>query len=310
MNHCPACETDHWREFLIADDMYTGAPYRILRCDRCGLAKTAGEEPHASAKAYVYGGSFDAGKRFGPMQWALRAFRNSRVSRIVAAKPGRALDVGCGDGSFLKALARQGWDVSGTELSESIATTACTDLGKRVRVGAVHEIGFPAASFDLVTFWHVLEHLEDPKHALAEASRLLKADGQIVVAVPNIDSWQARVFGSDWLHLDVPRHRWHFSPQTLSAIAGQCELRVECVRHFSLEYGPFAIVQGIATKVGLGHSLFTRVVRESLLRLIRDPLFWVHVPVLALTIIPSVLCELTAAICGRGGAVELVLRPK
>jgi ubiquinone/menaquinone biosynthesis C-methylase UbiE len=290
--------------------MYTGAAHRILRCDHCGLAKTADDDTPRSGNSYVYRGSYDAGRRFGPMQGVLRAFRRARLRGTVTRRPGRVLDVGCGDGSFLEALARHGWDVYGTELSESIAATARERLGTRVCVGALNEIGFSAASFDLITFWHVLEHLDDPKRALAEARRLVKADGHVVVAVPNVESWQARLFKKDWLHLDVPRHRWHFTPRLLAAIAEGCELRVERVHHFSLEYGPFGLIQGMATKAGLGHSLFTRLTRESLLRLFREPMFWAHVPVLAVATVPSCLLELGAAICGRGGTVTVVLRPK
>jgi len=217
------------------------------------------------------------------------------------------LDVGCGDGSFLDALAQQGWEVNGTELSASIAATALERLGDRIRVGGVGEAGFPPNSFDLITFWHVLEHLEDPRRALSEAGRLLKADGRMVVAVPNMNSWQAGWFKEEWLHLDVPRHRWHFSPETLDALATRCGLRVECVRHFSLEYGPFAILQGIATKVGLGHTLFTRLVRLSPIRLACAPLFWVHIPLLMFAVGPSLLLELLAAFNGRGGTIEVVL---
>lgn len=308
MNRCPACDSTVWRDFLMSADMYAAVPYQIFRCDRCGLAKTAGAESTVSCQAYVYRGSPDAGRRFGPMQWALQAFRRTRASRVAGQKSGRVLDVGCGDGSFLKELLRMGWDVAGTELSESIAATAREHLGERIREGNIHELEFPNASFDLITFWHVLEHLDDPKLALTEARRLLKAGGNIIVAVPNIESWQARIFGNDWLHLDVPRHRWHFSPDTLATMADRCGLRVEKIRHYSLEYGPIAIVQGIATKIGLGHSFFTKLIRQSPLQLLREPLFWAHVPVVALSALPGLLLELLAASFNRGGAIELTMR--
>jgi SAM-dependent methyltransferase len=307
---CPACGRNAWSSFLVATDMYTGMPHAILHCDNCGLARTADHDDSSSSKLYVYGGSFDAGERFGPRQWVLRAFRRARLRAVAARRPGRVLDIGCGDGSFLMALAQRGWEIFGTELSEPIAATARKRLGERVRVGPIDEIGFAEASFDLVTFWHVLEHLANPGLVLSEARRLVRTDGRVVVAVPNIESLQASIFKEDWLHLDVPRHRWHFSPRTLAAVADRCDLRVESIQHFSLEYGPFAIVQGVATKAGLGHSLFTRLVRLALPQLVREPLFWAHIPVLAFAIVPSFLLELGAAICGRGGAVVMVLRPK
>lgn len=308
--HCPVCASDAWRVFLVTADMYTGRPYSLSRCDHCGMVRTEdGDEP-SSSSLYMYGGSSDAGSRFGPTQWVLRAFRGARWRVLTARRPGRVLDVGCGDGSFLMALAQQGWDVLGTELSGSIATTAQQRLGDRIHVGAIENMGFAEASFDLITFWHVLEHLEDPARALSEARRLVKADGRVLVAVPNIESWQAQLFKQDWLHLDAPRHRWHFSVRTLAALADLCRFRVESIRHFSLEYGPFAVMQGMATKAGLGHSLFTRLVRLAPSQLVREPLFWAHLPLLVLAIVPSLFFEMGAAACGRGGAVVMVFSPK
>lgn len=305
---CPVCEDQTWREFLLAADMYNGVRHRILRCGTCGLAQTEDGAEASSPESYVYQGSHDAGHRFGPMQWVLRLFRKKRMSALSMKRVGCALDVGCGDGSFLEALEQEGWDVNGTELSASIAATARERLGDRIHVGGIGEAGFSSSSFNLITFWHVLEHLEDPRHALSEAGRLLKSDGRIVVAVPNINSWQAGWFGGEWLHLDVPRHRWHFSPETLDTLASRCGLHVESVRHFSLEYGPFAILQGVATKCGLGHALFTRLVRLSPVRLAYDPLFWVHIPLLLFAVVPSLLLELLASFNGRGGTIEMILR--
>lgn len=310
MIRCPACDNIAWKGFLVAADIYQGTAHPIFRCDSCGLARTGGGDNPVSPQFYRYAGSCDAGERFGYLQGIMRSFRRARSGAATTQPPGRALDVGCGDGSFLEALARQGWQVFGTELSESIALTARKRLGDCIRVGAIGHLDFPAASFDLVTFWHVLEHLEDPRLALGEARRLLKADGRLVVAVPNIESLQARLFSDVWLHLDVPRHRWHFSPRTLATVADRCGLSVEGTRHFSLEYGPFAIVQGVATKVGLGHYLFTHLVRDALTQLVRDIRFWTHIPLVAVSAVPSVLLELAAAGCGHGGAVVMTLKPK
>jgi SAM-dependent methyltransferase len=310
MIRCPICDSHGWDIFLIAADMYTGKPYRLLSCNQCGLVRTEEDDAPPLISLYTYSGSSDAGKRFGPMQGVLQALRRDRVRTLAPGRPGRVLDVGCGDGSFLAALDQQGWDVFGTELSESIAATARQRLGDRVHVGAIEKIRCAESSFDLITFWHVLEHLDDPAQALAEARRLVKADGRIVVAVPNIESLQAHMFKEHWLHLDVPRHRWHFNPHTLATLADRCRLHVECIRHFSLEYGLFAMVQGTATKAGLGHSLFTRLMRLSPSQLVREPLFWAHVPLLAFAIAPSLLLECGAAICGRGGAMNMVLKPQ
>ena len=306
---CILCESDQSTPFLAAPDMYTGEHHRLVRCARCGLIRT--DRPPSSEHLYVYGETADAGKRFGLAQQLLQWFRRARLRRFVGRRPrGRALDVGCGDGSFLAALARRGWDVYGTELSASIAASARQRLGNRIRVEEVENTAHPEASFDLITFWHVLEHLNNPRTALAEARRLIKPDGTVVVAVPNIQSLQAQLFKQDWLHLDVPRHRWHFDPETLAALADRCNFDVKQIRHFSVEYGPFGIVQGIATRLGGGHVLFTRLLRIAPLDLVREASFWLHAILVTCTIVPSFLVEAMAAVARRGGAVVVMLKPR
>jgi SAM-dependent methyltransferase len=293
---------------MTAHDMYTGEAYDLVRCACCGLIRT--DRPPASATMYVYDGTADAGARFGPAQRLVRLFRRARVRHFAGRRSGRALDVGCGDGSFLQGLAERGWEVFGTELSASIAATAKQRLGDRVLAEDVETAAYPGASFDLITFWHVLEHLANPLTALAEARRLIKPNGTVLIAVPNIRSFQAQLFKQDWLHLDVPRHRWHFEPRTLALLADRCGFQVERVRHFSAEYGPFGIIQGIATKLGGQHQLFTKLVRRSPSNLVRERTFWLHLLLVTLAIVPSVVVEALASMARRGGAVVVVLKPR
>ncbi len=129
-------------------------------------------------------------------------------------EPGRALDVGCGDGDFLAHLRRRGWEVIGLELSAAAAGRA-RERGLEVREVELEGAGFAPASFDLVTLWHVLEHLPDPRRALREVRRILKPGGRLVLEVPDVASPTFRLCGESWFPLDVPRHLQHFEPRTL-----------------------------------------------------------------------------------------------
>jgi 2-polyprenyl-3-methyl-5-hydroxy-6-metoxy-1,4-benzoquinol methylase len=112
--------------------------------------------------------------------WSKRADRVTRYH----GRPGRALDLGAGFGDFLAELRTRGWQVTGTEVSED-AVARAGKRGIELQLGQPEELKFPAESFDLVTMWHVLEHLPFPGHTLDECARLLRPGGVVVVAVPN-----------------------------------------------------------------------------------------------------------------------------
>ena len=132
-------------------------------------------------------------------------FRRARAIRIMRMIPsgGAVLDVGCGRGVFLDILAKHGYHCLGTERSETSGCDA-KELVK-IMIGNIEDINLPDESFDMVTFWQVLEHLHNPKNAIAEASRILRPGGKILIQVPNPESLQART-GPYWFHLDPPRH--------------------------------------------------------------------------------------------------------
>ena len=133
-------------------------------------------------------------------------------------KQGRLLDVGCGHGYYLWKIRNMtvGWECYGLDMSPNAFAYIRNDPQIRCFVGELADAEFPAAFFDLVTLWHVLEHLRSPQAALAEIHRLLKPSGLLIVAVPNIASLESRIFGRHWLHLDLPRHCYHFSRRTLT----------------------------------------------------------------------------------------------
>jgi SAM-dependent methyltransferase len=128
------------------------------------------------------------------------------------------LDVGCASGSYLLALRDKGWDVHGIEIDAGAARYAREQHGLPVRAGAAEAVlsEYSEEQFDLVTMWHVLEHLHDPYRVLSEAHRIIKPGGTLMFEVPNYASLPSTLFGKYWFTLEAPRHLYHFTPRTLT----------------------------------------------------------------------------------------------
>lgn len=157
---------------------------RVVRC-RCGLVFVT-PQPSRSVIEGAYGAEYYAswegqGRCRARIWWE----RVQRVERL-RVPPGRLLDVGCGTGDFLRVARARGWQGSGTELSPYAVRAAAAD-GLEVVGGELWEAGLPPATFDVVTCWHVIEHVGDPRRLVREICRVLKPGGWLVLATPNVD---------------------------------------------------------------------------------------------------------------------------
>jgi ubiquinone/menaquinone biosynthesis C-methylase UbiE len=166
-----------------------------------------------------------------------------RLNRINKLKPnGKLLDVGCGEGLFLKLAQKIGWQVSGTEVSSYASKFASNILGAEIFCGQLHQRHFADNSFDVVTMWHVLEHVKDPKGYLREIYRIMKPGGLLVLAVPNVNNFVMqsayRVMRHRKLKLfsinDKEVHLYHFSTKTIGAYYDRTGF--DCLR-LSPDYG-------------------------------------------------------------------------
>lgn len=128
---------------------------------------------------------------------------------------GRLLDVGCGTGKDLEPIKEMGWTVTAIEMSPVAASIARDRLGCEVLVGDFEEAALGDESFDVIRFSHNLEHLASPRKALAKAWRILRPNGLLWIEVPNAASVDRWLFGRYWFGWDLPRHLYHFTPETL-----------------------------------------------------------------------------------------------
>jgi 2-polyprenyl-3-methyl-5-hydroxy-6-metoxy-1,4-benzoquinol methylase len=249
---CNVCGASAGARLFTATDYLTGERFEVVACARCALAFV---NPRPSAPEL---GRYYPPVYYGPRRSIFDAvtmkLRVRRVERIHGGPPGRVLDVGCGHGGTLRALRARGWQVAGTEFG-SRPDTVPGDLD--IRYAPLEASGLPAGSFDVVTMWHVLEHMPDPQATLREVRRLLAPGGHFLVAVPNFASLQSRLTGPDWFHLDVPRHLYHFRPDDLATLLARAGFTVQRTRRFSFEYDTFGFVQSVLNRaLGRPNLLF------------------------------------------------------
>ncbi|MBI3087295.1 MAG: class I SAM-dependent methyltransferase [Candidatus Omnitrophica bacterium] len=143
---------------------------------------------------------------------------------------GRLLEVGCGKGAWLDYQRQYGFAVTGVEMSRSPVDVAHRRYKLDVRRGTLEDAKFPDRSFDLIYMSHVFEHLPNPAATLEEMHRILDTCGLAILKVPNIASASARRFGACWLGLDLPRHLYHFSPETITALLRRHGFAVSAIR--------------------------------------------------------------------------------
>lgn len=148
--------------------------------------------------------------------------------------PGRLLDVGCGNGGFLRAMRELGWEVQGVEPDPESARVAQREQGVPVVVGTLEQAKLRENSVDAITVRHVLEHVADPMALLRECHRVLRPGGQLAVVTPNIESLGHKVFRHSWRALETPRHFYLFNLKTLGLCSERVNLRVRTLRTIGL----------------------------------------------------------------------------
>jgi SAM-dependent methyltransferase len=166
----------------------------------------------------------------------LRRNFSRRLARIPSPRPGaRLLDIGAAFGFAVAEARDAGWDATGLEISAAAARAGHAAVG-RVVVANAHRAPFAAESFDAVTLWDVLEHLSDPHAAVAEAARLLRPGGRLVLTTGDVGSLAARLSGARWHLYTIPEHLFFYSRRSLRLLLEAHGFRVETQRADSSVY--------------------------------------------------------------------------
>ncbi|MFZ4661591.1 MAG: class I SAM-dependent methyltransferase [Caldilineaceae bacterium] len=258
----------------------------LVRCRQCGLVYQ-NPRPTAAAMGEHYPPQYESyadqsvqPRRNWLLQKAAERGVNRRCGFVTRHKgAGKLLDIGCAAGGFLLGLRTQGdWAVAGVEVNEAVVAQARERHGLDVFAGTLEAAHYPTATFDAVTLWGVFEHLPDPAQTLQEIRRILQPDGIVVIWVPNLDSWNAKLFGATWAGLDAPRHLYVFTPETLRAFltkAGFAVIEESCAigsyMAFVLDVRFWLTAHGVAAK---RKATISKLLYHPLVRLLSAPLFY------------------------------------
>lgn len=214
---CPICESKSFSPFLnVKDHMVSKEIFSIVSCDNCGFRFTnpLPNEEEAGRfyqdEAYVSHSSTQKGFINKVYNQVRKVTLNQKLKWVNQFSHGKnLLDIGCGTGHFAALMNKNGYKVTGLE-PDPIARENAKAMNK-IDVKDISELSnIKSESIDVITMWHVLEHVYSLNESIRDYNRILKKDGVLLVAVPNLESYDAQFYKEFWAAYDVPRHLYHF----------------------------------------------------------------------------------------------------
>jgi SAM-dependent methyltransferase len=277
--------------------------YALRRCVDCGTAVTDGPTADLHDSGAFRAGTPRLHVLARPLLARFDAQRLDLLGRL--AGPGaRVLDAGAGQGRFVAAARRAGYDAQGLEPSrrgiERGAARGVPLIPARIEQAAIEH-----GSLDAVSLWHVLEHLASPAAALARIAAWLAPGGGLLLGVPNLGSWQAHLGAARWFHLDVPRHRTHFTVAGVTSLLGRAGFAPVAIHHRLLEHNPYGMWQTAVNLATERPSYLYNLLKRNAPASAGD----LAITVGALALAPvAMLAELLAGLAGRGGTIAVLAR--
>jgi SAM-dependent methyltransferase len=163
---------------------------------------------------------------YDPVSWEA-----TRLKYAINGHPtGRLLDVGCATGNFLSLVKERGWEIWGVEFNPHAAATAARRLNAEVLPGDLVDLDLPRERFDVVTLFHVIEHVIDPRRTVGKIREVLKRNGRLVLETPDFGSKSARRMGAKWPHVKPREHLYYFDEQSLRKLLSEEGFQINKVR--------------------------------------------------------------------------------
>jgi 2-polyprenyl-3-methyl-5-hydroxy-6-metoxy-1,4-benzoquinol methylase len=234
VNLCPICSFSKFQTDLVCKDYsVSGEFFSIMSCTNCGF-KFTNPRPdeneigrYYDSPDYISHSNTSKGIINKTYQLIRRYAIEGKVKMLEKLKPSKktVLDIGSGTGEFLSALKESGWTTRGLEPNEKARQMAKQKYS--LQIGDTAEIAEEVDhSWDVITMWHVLEHVHRLDDMIKQLKRILKDQGTLVIAVPNVTSFDANLYQKEWAAFDVPRHLYHFSKQHIQMLFEKVDMKV------------------------------------------------------------------------------------
>jgi len=299
---CPLCGDKTYS--VVYEQLPACKEASLVKCGRCGLIYTLLREVVNTDNLYndeVYQVVENRGSVFDRI--IVREYSNvlRQVTRLTG-RTGSLMDFGAGKGQFGNLAQHSGWEVKCVETAPERAAYAKKVYGLEVSTAFFNGGAIFNRLFNVITLFHVLEHLPHPRPLLEELIKgNLEKDGIMVIEVPNIGSWQSSIAGSKWLHLDVPRHINHFTPQRLVAFTEELGLVCRRKSFFSVHLGVLGMLDSLLKLFGYRKNIIYELKNN------KNALLLLRIAVL----LPfAYVMEGLAALAGKGGVIRLYLQRK
>jgi 2-polyprenyl-3-methyl-5-hydroxy-6-metoxy-1,4-benzoquinol methylase len=230
---CPVCGEKETKLFLACKDYSVSKEnFQIVQCKNCEFKFTNPIPTENTIGKYYQSENYvsHSDTKKGIINKVYHYVRNITLKKKLAlvnnlTQKKNLLDIGCGTGYFLKTCKENGWKIDGTEPDENARKLAQENTKQEI-LPSIFSIE-KTNHYDVISLWHVLEHIHKLNETLLKINVLLKEDGKIIIAVPNSDSKDAAYYNESWAAYDVPRHLYHFNQHTMKRLLNNYGFHVE-----------------------------------------------------------------------------------
>ena len=255
MNSCPICTTEMKFKFVTKDYLVTGESFDIVECEACSIRTTTPFPDkkiignYYSSDDYISHDDKVSGI-FDSIYGLVRTYQLNKKKKLIGKyfnkSNGKILDIGCGAGDFLQYMKETHWNINGVDTSNKARKIANKKLN--IKVMDPKDWINNKEKYDVITCWHSLEHVHEPWVYLDKIKKSLTLDGFLIVALPNYQSTDAKIYKEFWAAYDTPRHLYHFTIKSMNKTIKPHGLNIESI--YRMNFDPFYVSMLSAKHMG------------------------------------------------------------